>query len=261
MLIQTFNRFLVGLSIVLPGISLFGQMGYPNRLHPYPERMPYYRPQEVPQGRSVNVIGENDPVTEKINQILFFWFGDLPNPSFFPASKIPLWEGSKEGDLIIEERFKSDYQRAASGQYDDWRKTPYGRLALIIILDQFSRRLYPNQPQMLATDAMARGLALEGVQQGADLELFPVERIFFYMPIQHAEDLRMQDYSVKLYRELYQQSPLAIKPITEEFLKLAISHQETIKRFGRFPHRNALLGRESTPEEKVYLAQKRAFQF
>lgn len=217
-----------------------------DQIRPTPNRMP-----DVPL----------DPTVEKINQVLKFWFGPLSSPTQFPAEKISMWEGTPASDNYIKRIFFDDYRKAVMGQYADWRMTPKGRLALIIMLDQIPRHIYPDQPQMFATDAMARGLALEGIQRGDDLTLFPIERAFFYMPLQHSESAEMQALSVSEYQKLVVQSPPAMKPIMQEFLRLAVKHQEVVDRFGRFPHRNAILGRQSTPEEKVYLGHKSAFRY
>lgn len=203
----------------------------------------------------------SNPTEEKITQILNFWLGYLPNPARFPFQKIRLWEGAPEANAAIKTRFSEDYQRALGGEYNNWRQTPQGRLALILLLDQFSRRINADQPSMFAGDGLAKRLALEGIDKGDDLKLFPIERVFFYMPFQHAENPEMQALSVKLYRQLVQQSPEPIQPFMQEFLKLAIKNQAIIDRFGRFPHRNKVLNRESTPEELKYLSQESALRY
>lgn len=229
-----------------------------------PAPSPYPLPYMDRKGRENN--DDQSPAVansteSKIDQILKFWFGPLSSPIQFPADKISLWEGSPGGDRLIREQFSGDYQRAVLGQYGSWRDTPEGRLALIILLDQFPRHIYLDQPQMFASDSMARGLAIEGIQLGEDQDLYPIERAFFYMPLQHSENPEMQAMSVKLYEQLVAQTPPPIKPILFEFLRLAIKHQEVINRFGRFPHRNKVLGRKSTPEEMVYLGHKAAFRY
>lgn len=203
----------------------------------------------------------DNPTEDKIDQILHFWFGPLSSPIAYPADKISLWEGTSEEVPLISKEFMDDYQRAVLGQYNGWRESPRGRLALIILLDQFPRHIFADTPRMFSSDAMARGLTLEGVQKGDDLSLYPIERAFFYMPLQHAEDPKMQAYSVEEYQRLVNQTPLPIRPIMVEFLRLAIKHQEIIARFGRFPHRNKVLGRQSTPEEMVYLGHKSTFRY
>lgn len=241
--------------------------GYPSRpplgrpIRPMPR--PYMPPDLYADGLNDSDKESVDPnsAESKIDQILNFWFGNLSSPTQFPANKISLWEGTPQGDRAIKERFLIDYQQAVLGHYGSWRDTPEGRLALIILLDQFPRHIYPDQPQMFTSDAMARGLALEGIQIGADQHLYPIERAFFYMPLQHSENPQMQAMSTDQYQRIVAQSPPSMKPIMQEFLRLAIKHREVIDRFGRFPHRNIILGRESTPEEKVYLGHKAAFRY
>lgn len=227
---------------------------------PMRPRMPLQRSQNPrfhPQAQQM----PRDPTEDKIDQILNFWFGSLSSPIDYPGNKISLWEGTSEEVPRIKDQFMDDYQRAVLGQYNSWRETPKGRLALIILLDQFPRHLFSDTPKMFSSDAMARGLTLEGIQNGDDLELYPIERAFFYMPLQHAEDPKMQTYSVDEYQKLVNQTPLPIRPIMVEFLRLAIKHRNIIDRFGRFPHRNQVLGRQSTPEEMVYLGHKSTFRY
>jgi len=198
---------------------------------------------------------------EKIDQILNFWFGPLSSPDSFPVHKIPLWEGTEEGNRELKAKFYQDYLNAARGQYTVWRQTPRGLLALIILLDIFPRHFFPNQAKMFATDPMALGLAKEGIQQGEDLKLLPIERVFFYMPFQQSEDRQTQELAIQLYQKLMQQSPEQIKPMMQEFLKLATKHKQTIERFNRFPHRNKILERQSTPEEIQYLSQEFSLRY
>lgn len=202
-----------------------------------------------------------DTSMEKIDSILIFWFGYLESPVSFPVQKIPLWEGNPQVNQELLNRFAQDYQNAANGHYSAWRQTAKGRLALIILLDLLPRHMYVNQARMFATDAMALGLAQEGIREGDDLKLFPIERVFFYMPFQHSENREIQELSVKLYKKLVQQSPDQIKPIMQEFLRLAVKHKETIDRFGRFPHRNKILDRTSTEKELEYLSQELSLRY
>jgi uncharacterized protein (DUF924 family) len=193
---------------------------------------------------------------ERALEILDFWFGNLPNPGFFPRDKVPIWLASTPDiERQIRENFSQDVLDAMRGDYNSWRETPRGRLALILLLDQFTRIIYRNKPQAFMADRMARALALEGIQKGDDKSLFPVERAFFYLPLEHAEDLQLQNLSVAYYRQLLADSPPSIQPQMQAFLQYAILHQQQIARFGRFPYRNAILGRESTPEEVVFLTQ------
>jgi uncharacterized protein (DUF924 family) len=138
-----------------------------------------------------------------------------------------------------------------------WSSSPRRRLALILLLDQFSRHVYRDDPRSYAQDHEALSLSVSGMLYGADAALDPVERIFFYVPLQHAESLDVQDESVAAFRRLLAEAPAELRATFEQGLKAAIEHREVIARFGRFPHRNALLRRENTREEADWLAYVR----
>jgi uncharacterized protein (DUF924 family) len=194
--------------------------------------------------------------TQRVLDILDFWFGLLPGPGFFPEDKLSIWlAGTPETDRQIRDYFSQDIINAERGDYNSWREFPRGRLALILLLDQFPRHIYRNSPQEFLLDRMARVLVLEGIRKGDDKRLYPIERAFFYLPLEHAEDLDLQDLSVALYRQLVAESPPSIRLPMQGFLQSAIIHQQQIEHFGRFPYRNGILGRESTPEETVFLIQ------
>lgn len=196
------------------------------------------------------------PVNERALDVLDFWFGFLPGPAFFPREKMYIWmANSPEVDRQIREAFSLDMSNAVRGEYNNWRETPRGRLALILLLDQFPRHIYRNRPQAFAFDRMARALVLEGLQKEDDKSLYPVERAFFYLPLEHAEDQEMQDLSVAYYQQLVAEAPAPIKLQMEAFLFSALQHQQQIAHFGRFPYRNAISGRKSTPEEMIFLNQ------
>lgn len=137
---------------------------------------------------------------------------------------------------------------AKRGELDHWADTPRGALALIILLDQVSRNLHRGSPDAFAADARARELARHAVARGFDQEVGPVERIFFYLPFEHSEDLADQKESVRLFAALQAE-------LGGETLDSAERHCDVIRRFGRFPHRNAVLGRANTAEEEAYLAE------
>lgn len=197
-------------------------------------------------------------ITDSIPIILDFWFGFLPGPNFFPEEKMRIWFASTpEIDHDIQEMFFKDMINAKQGKYNSWRETPRGRLALILLLDQFSRHVYRGKPQAFMLDQMAKSLVLEGMQKGDDQRLYPIERAFFYLPLEHSENLDIQNLSVNSYRNLLAESPESIRPQMHDFLQSAIAHQQQIIRFGRFPYRNAILGRQSTPEETIFLMQWR----
>lgn len=193
---------------------------------------------------------------DRIEEVLDFWFGFPQGPEYFPDDKMDIWfAGTPEIERQIRDNFFQDVMNAGRGEYNNWRETPRGRLALILLLDQFPRHIYRNKPQAFAFDRMAQALAIEGIQKGDDKFLYPIERAFFYLPLEHSEDIGMQNLSVASYRQLVADSPVSIKPQMEDFLQAAITHQQQIVRFGRFPYRNAVLGRETNPQETVFLMQ------
>lgn len=186
------------------------------------------------------------------NDILDFWFGPLTKPTDFPQDRFELWFMKDEK---LDEEIRLKFGHLLQENLDDWSIDPRGRLAQIIVLDQFSRHIYRNTPQAFAFDIQSMNLTLEGIKSGMDKKLFPVERGFFYMPLQHIEDVRVQEASIEAYSNLVEEAPDEVKPMCQEFLKYAKMHQEVIIRFGRYPHRNKILGRTSTPEEVEFLKQ------
>jgi uncharacterized protein (DUF924 family) len=172
------------------------------------------------------------------DEVLDFWFaGD-------PATHRKEWfEKTVEFDASCT-RFADGLRDARRGAFDHWAETPRGTLALIILLDQFSRNLHRNSAEAFAADAKAREIARTAIERGIDRMLGEVERLFVYLPFEHSEDLADQDQSVRLFTSL-----------GEEMTRYAEEHRDVIRRFGRFPHRNAALGRISTPDELAYLAQ------
>lgn len=173
--------------------------------------------------------------------VLEFWFSDRVRPLWFNAT--PAF------DRELVERFLPTYQAAAAGALGEWENTPDGALALVIALDQYPLNMFRGQPQSFATEAAARGVARRALVKGFDRVLADERKAFVYLPFMHSEDLRDQDLSV----DLYEKAGLA------DSLKWAKHHRELIRRFGRFPHRNAILGRTSTPEEIAYLESEEAF--
>jgi uncharacterized protein (DUF924 family) len=178
--------------------------------------------------------------------ILNFWFGSPDNPDY-GKPKQAWFNKNPEFDLEVRSRFFSVYQQAAKGELNHWQKSPLSCLALIIILDQFSRNLFRNQPQAFATDTQALELAKYAVRQGFDQELLPAQRWFIYLPFEHSENLADQREAVRLF------SSLLAHPESADPIKYAKLHLEVIEHFGRFPHRNEILGRQSTPKEIEFL--------
>jgi uncharacterized protein (DUF924 family) len=172
------------------------------------------------------------------DDVLDFWFAGDP-----AAHRKEWFEKTAEFDAACT-RFGDALYDAKAGAFDHWTETPRGALALIILLDQFSRNLHRNSSEAFAADHTARQVARTAVARGFDQELSAVERIFIYLPFEHSEDLADQDASVRLFTSL-----------GEQMTRYAEDHRDVIRRFGRFPHRNAALRRASTPDELAYLAQ------
>jgi uncharacterized protein (DUF924 family) len=185
------------------------------------------------------------PAMSVPDDVLQFWFGDgqAVRPEWF--RKDAAFDG------LIRERFGQLIGIALGGGLASWRDTPDGALAELIVLDQFTRNVFRDTPRAFAGDALALAGAQAVIARGDDAVLAPLERWFVYMPLEHAEDLAMQDESVRRFEALAALSP-------EQFgsaFDYALRHHEVIRRFGRFPHRNAILGRESTPAELAFLQQ------
>ena len=194
------------------------------------------------------------------HDILQFWFGRKPYTVARFNERMNFWFGGSdsretlaEKDNEIRQRFGTAIEHAAAGALDSWADSPKRRLALIILLDQFPRNVYRGTAQAYAADARAADLALEGLHTAADATLAPVERIFFYMPLQHAESLELQDESVAAARRLLTEVPKGMAKSFGSLLRFAELHRTIIAEFGRFPHRNTMLGRQSTPEELKFL--------
>jgi uncharacterized protein (DUF924 family) len=149
----------------------------------------------------------------------------------------------------VSERFAATHAAAAAGQLETWRASAEPMLALVLVLDQFSRNLYRDEARAFAQDEHARACAEEAIERGDDLGMLPVERQFLYLPFEHSERLDDQERAVDLMRTLE-----AFEE-TKGLLEWALKHHAVVARFGRFPHRNATLGRASTPEELAFLEQ------
>jgi uncharacterized protein (DUF924 family) len=190
-----------------------------------------------------------------------FWFGRLPLKSEGVQGQLALWFGTateqqqRRADELIRARFGALIARAAAGDLAAWADSPRRRLSLILLLDQFPRQVYRGSGRAFATDREALALTLSGMQSAADAALTPVERIFFYIPLQHAELRDAQDESVAAYRRLLNEAPEELKEMFASSLTYAEFHHSIVARFGRFPHRNRALGRASTPEEETYLRE------
>jgi uncharacterized protein (DUF924 family) len=186
-----------------------------------------------------------------------FWFGTQADDAAVATEKSKLWWAKDSAtDELMLQRFASQLDMAASGALDDWVATPQGRLALILLTDQFPRNMYRNTAKSFAFDSLARSWCKEGLKLGIDQQLRPIERVFFYMPLEHSEALEDQDLAVSLLERLMHDVPPEQKSVFAGFHDFAVRHRVIIARFQRFPHRNAILGRASTAEEAAFLQEK-----
>jgi len=175
--------------------------------------------------------------------VLDFWFG-APNSRERGRPRKLWFQKSEPFDAEVRRRFLATWERTARGECERWQATPLASLALIVVLDQFPRNMFRGTARSFASDSLALAAARETIARGFDLLLSPVERLFVYLPFEHAEDLAAQRRSLALCH--------ALDP---EDMQYAKRHYEIIARFGRFPHRNAILGRRSTAEEAEFLKQ------
>lgn len=198
---------------------------------------------------------------ERIKAILDYWFGDLTQADLPNPERTAIWFSGGENTVDAEIRalFSEDLNAAITGKYDDWVATSHGRLCLILLFDQFTRNLYRGTEKAYMYDVKALDLCLTGIEVGHDHNLTLIERVFFYMPLEHAEDLLMQERSVIAFQNLQAVSMPETRIVYDGFLQFAVEHYEVIKEFGRFPSRNKALGRESTIEEQAYLANSPKF--
>ncbi|MDH4029286.1 MAG: DUF924 domain-containing protein [Chromatiales bacterium] len=188
-------------------------------------------------------------------KVLRFWFAEsAADPAAIPA-RMGFWFGADpERDARIRKEWGDTVTDALAGRLDTMGENAPGRLALILLLDQFPRNLFRGTPQAFEKDGRARYLMRDGMSRLMDMELSPIERCFFYMPLQHSEFLEDQESSVSRYSQLVTEVASDHREIFENFLRHAQQHLEVVARFGRFPHRNPILNRLSTAEERDYLA-------
>jgi uncharacterized protein (DUF924 family) len=186
----------------------------------------------------------------RIDEILSFWFGEPRNEQQYYDERRKLWfAADPQIDQDIRNRFLGDYERAATQELQEWAVTPRSALAHILLYDQFPRNIFRGTPRAFATDALARETTAYFLHSQGDRQLHSVERQFVYLPLMHSEDLTDQQRAVSLFQQLAQDDPLV------DSVSYALRHHEIIARFGRFPHRNAILGRASTSEEIKFLQQ------
>ncbi|NNC23312.1 DUF924 domain-containing protein [Salinisphaera sp. USBA-960] len=190
--------------------------------------------------------------------VLEFWFGALDDDHGFPSVWGQRWFGADHNfDDTVRAQFEPLIHAIAAGQHDDWRATATGALALVIALDQFTRNCFRGTPHMYKFDHLARQVANESLEHGFDWLVHPVQSVFFYMPFEHHEDLASQERAVTLFRMLQRGVNEKDRAQYAGFLDHALAHRDIIARFGRFPHRNAIIGRTNTTAETHFLAAQR----
>jgi len=196
-------------------------------------------------------------VSAIIDTILCYWFGELDEAGLCAGKRNTLWFASNPAiDRAIGERFGSLVARALAGELEEWAAQDRGLIALVLLLDQFTRNVHRDTPGAFAGDARALALAQGAVESGRYRRLPAIHQVFLYLPLEHCEDLDVQEECVTLFEGL-----AAITGSAEiaDFARYATAHRDVIARFGRFPHRNVILGRDSTPEELEYLERHRGF--
>jgi uncharacterized protein (DUF924 family) len=188
--------------------------------------------------------------------ILQFWLGDVDALGRSDVMHSRRWFMKDDAfDREIADRFGETFADVRAGHREQWLDDPRGRVAYVIVLDQFPRNMFRGTARMFEGDRQALAAAVEGIARHDDAELNVNERSFLYMPFMHSEDIDMQDRSVALFKELAEGAPSELRGSLVAAVQYAEKHREIVARYGRFPHRNAVLGRESRPEELAFIAQ------
>ncbi len=180
--------------------------------------------------------------------ILDFWFGREDEPGYGEFRNV-WFQKDEDFDREVQTRFREDHERAANGDLDKWREEARSALALVILLDQFPRNMFRGDARTHATDAKAQEVSEHAIERALDRELPAFQRMFLYMPFMHSESIEAQRRSVELFQRLRDE------PGGPDVVSYAIGHRDIVEQFGRFPHRNAILGRQTTPEEAEFLTQ------
>ncbi len=192
-----------------------------------------------------------------IDDIHDYWFGPLDSSGMADAVRNKLWfQSTSEDDEICRMRFGERVREAVAGGLADWADNDRGLIALVLLLDQFTRTIHRGTPAAFAGDERALGLAQHCIAHGHHQRLPVIHQVFLYLPLEHAEDLEVQEECVELFEEL-----AAVTGLEEmqSYTRFAVAHRDVIARFGRFPHRNAILGRTSTQDELAYLEKHGGF--
>jgi uncharacterized protein (DUF924 family) len=196
-----------------------------------------------------------DDDTRRIEEILSFWFKEQALSAPQIDRRLDIWFGEDAVfDHECKKEFSDDVDRASEGKLNHWADEPHGRLALILLLDQFRRNIYRGTAEAFAMDKLALKFCVEGAMEKKDKGLTPIQQAFYYMPLQHAESRKVQAKSIKIFNRLTEVVSPTYRETFETIAQFAELHHDIVQRFGRFPHRNKLLDRANTPEEDEYLA-------
>jgi uncharacterized protein (DUF924 family) len=188
--------------------------------------------------------------------VLAFWFGDLDEQGRADEAHVKRWWTKDTAfDQEIRDRFGALHEAIVSGAHEAWLESPRGRLAYVIVLDQFSRNMFRGTSKMFAWDEVALREAIAGIDRGMDRTVAHDERAFYYLPLMHSEELEVQQQCVDLFTAWRDEVDETLRDAVANSLDFAVRHLDIVRRFGRFPHRNDLLGRVSTPEELEFLKQ------
>ncbi|WP_160105320.1 DUF924 family protein [Pseudomonas izuensis] len=188
--------------------------------------------------------------------LLEWWFGNCESSKEVAAQKGTLWFGKRDSqDLEARERFGGQVEQALAGGLTEWAQCPEGWLALVLLLDQLPRMLFRDTPKAFSGDIRAQALVAQGIAADFDRQLQPIQRVFILLVFEHCENLEVQNECISRYIELLEQQPESDRALFADYLDYAEKHQRVIAQFGRFPHRNAVLGRESTAQELEFLSK------
>ena len=191
---------------------------------------------------------------ESPEAICEFWFGSSQDDlAVVQQQSKRWWSKNPNVDAAIKARFSDYLPKVVCGELEDWQQSPLGILALILLTDQFSRNMFRGTAQAFAYDAIARSFCKQGIKDGTDRSLRPIQRVFFYLPLEHSESLADQEHCILQFQRLSMASKPCLQPTFENYIDFAIRHRDIIDRFGRFPHRNAILNRNSTQAEIDFL--------
>jgi uncharacterized protein (DUF924 family) len=197
---------------------------------------------------------------QRSRAILEFWFGQLDSNGMCAPQQSKLWFQSRpETDAHIEARFGRLVNEALHGRLDHWADRPTDLVALVLLLDQFTRNIHRGTPQAFAGDTQALAFSQNAVQQGTDRGLPAIHRVFLYIPYEHSESLKVQEQGIAQFDQLLMDCTAEARDAVNGFRDYSVAHRDVIARFGRFPHRNDILGRESSAEELEHLQQHGGF--